>query len=64
MEQYQALVRAIPAINAALAKLGHTVSDVEPQEIPPEVSKKASSSKEKKAKAKANIEATSDEEED
>ncbi|PFH62047.1 hypothetical protein XA68_15370 [Ophiocordyceps unilateralis] len=59
VEQYAALVKAVPAINAALNEMGHAISNV-PQTGDMSVIKPT------KAKAKppkANIEATSDEDE-
>ncbi|KAK9782514.1 putative Transcriptional coactivator p15 (PC4) C-terminal domain-containing protein [Seiridium cardinale] len=61
LEQYNALLRAIPAINAELASQGLDVAEI-PSNIPSNTVQKPSS-KEKRSK-KANIEATSDEEDD
>lgn len=69
LDQYKALVRAIPDINAALREDGVAMSDVEDGDAEAAAktgagsSKAAASAQEKKAKApkKANIEATSDE---
>ncbi|KAJ9156451.1 hypothetical protein NKR23_g1365 [Pleurostoma richardsiae] len=58
VDQYQSLLKAIPAINAELRKAGHNVDDLNADSAQEVVSKPA-----KKAK-KANIEATSDEESD
>ena len=63
IEQYQALLRAVPAINAALGTLGYSVSDLDSKDsAPPQILKKESTLKEKRPKIKSNIEATSDEE--
>ncbi|RDA87740.1 hypothetical protein CP532_1795 [Ophiocordyceps camponoti-leonardi (nom. inval.)] len=60
VEQYTALLKCVPAINAALGEMGETVSDAPPADDLPVVKK--SSAKEKARKSsKANIEATSDE---
>lgn len=63
IEQYQAFLKAIPEINASLKELGVDVSgsgvdgDEDEEEVNPR--KKAAAKKE----SKANIDATSDEEE-
>ncbi|OAA42057.1 Transcriptional Coactivator p15 family protein [Metarhizium rileyi] len=62
MAQYTALLKAVPAINAALRQMGQTIEDLDPPaDSSIEPAKK--SEKEKKV-CKANIEATSDEDED
>ncbi|KAI0474430.1 transcriptional Coactivator p15-domain-containing protein [Xylaria cf. heliscus] len=66
LEQYNALLTAIPAINAELQSKGHEVPDIfadAPTTSSPKSSTK-SPSKEQKRKKKMNIEATSDEEEE
>lgn len=61
VEQYNALLKALPGVNAALGELGHEVNAVDPDATKAPAVK----AKEKKSKpAKANIEATSDEESD
>ncbi|KAL6878824.1 PC4 domain-containing protein [Trichoderma novae-zelandiae] len=61
VEQYLALIKAAPGINAALRARGQDVDDPDEMDIEePSVSK----SKKKSKSDKANIEATSDEEED
>ncbi|KAI1840628.1 hypothetical protein JX265_004517 [Neoarthrinium moseri] len=65
LEQYNALLKAIPAINAHLASQGLEVADI-PSSGPSASSSSAvekAAPREKKAK-RANIEATSDEDED
>ncbi|KAI0134207.1 transcriptional Coactivator p15-domain-containing protein [Xylariales sp. AK1849] len=65
LEQYNALLKAIPAINAALSSEGFDVVDVGPN-APASASSQAiekTRPKEKQKIKKANIEATSDEEE-
>jgi hypothetical protein len=60
IEQYQALLKAVPAINAALLQQG-----VATEEVDLDGEDKLSSvvkTKKKATKSKANIEATSDEE--
>lgn len=62
IEQYKALLKAIPAINAELRSQGQPVDDVAAGEEGAEAAEKLP--KKKKAKSpvkKANIEATSDE---
>ena len=59
IEQYNALLKAVPGINAALGKLGHQVGDLDENAAKPP----ATTPKERKPKPpKANIDATSDEE--
>lgn len=60
MEQYAALLRAAPAISATLRDMGETVGDVDDAGTAPA---KTSAKKESAKPAKANIEATSDEDE-
>ncbi|KAI2640270.1 ssDNA-binding transcriptional regulator [Xylaria nigripes] len=66
LEQYNALLTALPAVNSDLRSKGHKVPDVfpnAPSASPSKPSEKPSPSKEsKKKKKKMNIEATSDEE--
>ena len=64
IEQYQALLQAIPEINAVLLEKGYTVGngDVNMAPAPPAAKKPSSGVKDKSRKA--NIEATSDEEEE
>lgn len=62
MAQYTALLKAVPSINAALRQMGQAVEDVEDlDETTVEPAKKP---KKERKTSKANIEATSDEEED
>jgi hypothetical protein len=62
LEQYSALLAAVPAINTHLREQGHDLSDV--PSGPPIAPRSESPTKEKKQKPKkANIEATSDEDE-
>jgi hypothetical protein len=56
VEQYKALLKSVPAINAELAAKGHDIPDIASS------SAVAPESARKKEKKKANIEATSDEE--
>lgn len=58
VDQYAALLKAVPAINAALRDLGHTVED-DVQGAADQVRV----AKDKAKPPKANIEATSDEDE-
>ncbi|KAF4125754.1 Transcriptional Coactivator p15 (PC4) [Geosmithia morbida] len=60
VEQYVALLKAAPGINAALRELGHSVDDVDvdAEEAPAEKEKKK---KKARDQSKSNIEATSDE---
>ena len=53
----------MPAINAALQGMGHTVGDSEAAEVPAVAGSNSKLKREKKS-SKANIEATSDEDED
>lgn len=65
LDQYNALLAAIPAVNAELISQGHEITEMAPsnsKSSAPEQSTK-SSSKDEKQKKKSNIEATSDEEE-
>ncbi|KAI1756447.1 transcriptional Coactivator p15-domain-containing protein [Xylaria castorea] len=65
LEQYNALVTAIPAINAELESKGHEVSNIianTPATSSPKPSAKSPSKEQKRKKKKMNIEATSDEE--
>ncbi|KAF4470660.1 rna polymerase ii transcriptional coactivator [Fusarium albosuccineum] len=63
IEQYNLLLKAIPAINATLRKDGHNIEYAEDvSEAAPAPAAKPK--KEKKKPSKANIEATSDEEEE
>ncbi|KAM0418844.1 hypothetical protein ACHAPT_012209 [Fusarium lateritium] len=62
VEQYNALVKAIPAINAALRAQGQEVEDPE-DEAETALVPVSKPKKERKRSPKANIEATSDEEE-
>ncbi|OLN93045.1 putative RNA polymerase II transcriptional coactivator [Colletotrichum chlorophyti] len=63
--QYEALVKAIPAINEKLRALGHSVGDAEEDAGPPVASEFDKPAKSKSSRnRKANIEATSDEESD
>ncbi|KAI0455906.1 transcriptional Coactivator p15-domain-containing protein [Xylaria acuta] len=66
LEQYNALLTAIPAINAELESKGHEVPDIfasAPTTSSPGPSAKSPSKEQKRKKKKMNIEATSDEEE-
>ncbi|KAG9251273.1 transcriptional Coactivator p15-domain-containing protein [Emericellopsis atlantica] len=58
VEQYTALLKAIPGINAALRERGHTIKEDAEMDDAPVV---AAPAKSKSAKDKANIDATSDE---
>ncbi|GAP92843.1 putative transcriptional Coactivator p15 family protein [Rosellinia necatrix] len=66
LEQYNALVAAIPAANAELASKGHQVTSISASNTAsvsaPESSTKSPADSKKKKKKKMNIEATSDEE--
>ncbi|KAF6825391.1 transcriptional Coactivator p15 [Colletotrichum musicola] len=65
--QYEALVKAMPAINAKLRALGHNVADASGDDAGAAVEAvpKLAAAKDAKSKAKrSNIEATSDEESD
>jgi hypothetical protein len=57
------LLKAVPGINAALKKKGHNIDDADMEDAP-EVSAKLKKTKKDRKSSKANIEATSDEEED
>ncbi|KLU88437.1 hypothetical protein MAPG_07423 [Magnaporthiopsis poae ATCC 64411] len=61
LDQYQALLKNAPAINAELRKMGEDVQDVEASTVDPPTEAPRPPSRDKRAK-KANIEATSDEE--
>ncbi|PHH90778.1 hypothetical protein CDD83_2669 [Cordyceps sp. RAO-2017] len=62
VEQYGALLRAVPAINASLRAMGQSVDDV--QVTGDDAAAAAAKPKQAKSKpSKANIEATSDEDE-
>ncbi|KAM4065508.1 transcriptional coactivator p15 (PC4) domain-containing protein [Hirsutella rhossiliensis] len=61
VEQYSALLRAAPAISATLRDMGQTVGDVEDTGAAAPAKNRVK--KEKTKPAKANIEATSDEDE-
>lgn len=63
VEQYAALLKAVPGINAALKKQGHNVDDADMDDAP-EIPAKVTKVKKQRKSSKANIEATSDEEED
>lgn len=71
VEQYAALLKAVPAINAALQELGQDVgaagepgATAKPAKDKSKASKdKSKSSKDRSKSPKANIEATSDEDE-
>ncbi|KAI8296936.1 putative RNA polymerase II transcriptional coactivator [Colletotrichum sp. SAR11_240] len=64
--QYEALLKAVPAINAKLRAMGHDVGGAAEDGAAPgaEESSKAASKEKKSKSSKANIEATSDEESD
>lgn len=62
IDQYQALLKAVPAINKELRKQGHDIAEIEAPAAEAEVAKPAKSKKQKTPKS--NFEATSDEEED
>ncbi|KAF7560470.1 hypothetical protein G7046_g3662 [Stylonectria norvegica] len=64
IEQYTALLKAVPGINAALRELGQAVSDPEESNQLAVVTKPDASKKEKSKPSRSNIEATSDEDED
>lgn len=55
------MLKAAPAINLALGKMGHAIEDIDPEDAP-----EASAPQKKPALVakKSNIEATSDEEEE
>lgn len=61
MDQYAAFVKAMPAISATLQEMGQLVDGPDEAENAAAVIKK--SKKEKHKSSKANIEATSDEDE-
>ncbi|KAH7326100.1 transcriptional Coactivator p15-domain-containing protein [Stachybotrys elegans] len=62
VEQYAALLKCVPSINAALRDKGHSVDEPEGlDEVP--ATKKASKKELKSKASRANIEATSDEDE-
>ncbi|KAM5352422.1 hypothetical protein ACJ41O_005145 [Fusarium nematophilum] len=63
VQQYNAFVKAIPGINAALREQGHTVVDPE-ESTETALVPVSKPKKERKKSPKANIEATSDEEEE
>lgn len=63
VEQYNALLKAIPAINAELSAQGHDVAEI-PSGPALSSGVQKSTTKEKKKPTKANIEATSDEEDE
>ncbi|KAI1327343.1 ssDNA-binding transcriptional regulator [Xylariaceae sp. FL0255] len=64
LEQYNALVKVIPAVNAELSSKGHEVADLGSASTEtPAPSKPSDEKKQKKPKKKMNIEATSDEDE-
>ncbi|EJT80446.1 hypothetical protein GGTG_00445 [Gaeumannomyces tritici R3-111a-1] len=60
LDQYQALLKNAPVINAELRKMGEDVQDVEASTADPPAESPRPPSRDKRAKA--NIEATSDEE--
>ncbi|KAI8945512.1 transcriptional Coactivator p15-domain-containing protein [Xylaria longipes] len=65
LEQYNALLTAIPAVNTELESKGHQVPDIfanAPTTSSPKPSAKSPSKEQKRKKKKMNIEATSDEE--
>ncbi|KAH0426496.1 hypothetical protein CcaCcLH18_10306 [Colletotrichum camelliae] len=63
--QYEALLKAVPAINAKLRAMGHDVGGAAEDAAPDAEESSKPASKDKKSKSsKANIEATSDEESD
>ncbi|TDZ25651.1 putative RNA polymerase II transcriptional coactivator [Colletotrichum sidae] len=62
LPQYEALLKAIPDINAKLREMGHSIKDVEEDTAAKPKSPAAAKPKEKSGAKKANIEATSDEE--
>ncbi|KAI1126453.1 transcriptional Coactivator p15-domain-containing protein [Nemania abortiva] len=67
LDQYNALLEAIPDINAELQSKGHEVSTTSlnaPSTSDPQQSAKSPSKEQKRKKKKMNIEATSDEESD
>lgn len=57
-----ALLKSVPSINAALRDMGHSVDDLGNVDVPAGAAKKEK--KDKSRSDKANIEATSDEDED
>ncbi|KAH6899909.1 transcriptional Coactivator p15-domain-containing protein [Thelonectria olida] len=63
VEQYAALVKAVPAINAALRDLGHDVDESE-EATSTALIPVAKAKKDKSKSSKANIETTSEEEEE
>ncbi|KAI5462447.1 transcriptional Coactivator p15 [Mariannaea sp. PMI_226] len=63
VEQYTTLLKAIPAINSALRDLGHSVEDPENGSLTALVSTDKAT-KEKSKSSKANIETTSDEDDE
>ncbi|KAF4982874.1 hypothetical protein FZEAL_1570 [Fusarium zealandicum] len=63
VEQYTAFIKAIPAINAALREHGHNIGEPE-EEAETALVPVSKPKKERKKPHRANIEATSDEEEE
>lgn len=63
IEQYAALLKSVPGINTALKELGHAV-DADGVDAPKVGAKPKEKMERTKKSSKANIEATSDEEED
>lgn len=64
VDQYLALVKAIPGINAALRELGQSVDEPEEEETSTALVPTRKVKKDKARSDKANIDATSDEDED
>lgn len=63
LEQYNTLLKAIPAINAELASQGLAVAGA-PSGAPASATTNKSTTEDRRKAKKSNIEATSDEEED
>ncbi|KAI1497086.1 transcriptional Coactivator p15-domain-containing protein [Biscogniauxia marginata] len=63
-EQYNALLESIPAINAELQSKGHETPDISSNTAAPESPKKSTPKDKTAKKKKANIEATSEEDDD
>ncbi|RDA93631.1 hypothetical protein CP533_4916 [Ophiocordyceps camponoti-saundersi (nom. inval.)] len=61
VEQYTALLKAVPAINAALGEMGHAVNEFPQTNDKLPVVKKSTTKEKSRKSSKANIEATSEE---
>lgn len=63
LEQYKALLRVLPELNASLQAEGHSVGSVPPAAAGEEVAGPSGKSAKEKKSTKSNIDATSDEDE-